>query len=184
MSCNITRGKAELACKDSVGGLKSIYIANYDDYDMTAVVGGTASGNPEMLLTDLGSLAEVYKYNLKNTGNVFDQTITSDRNNGVTLYDQVLTFILTKITAAMEYQVRMMALGRPIIFVETNHGKIFVIGLEHGAEISGTTATGGEMNSLNGYTLTATAQEREPIFYLDDATVTALKALVSVENLD
>jgi hypothetical protein len=39
------------------------------------------------------------------------------------------------------------------------------------------------MDSLNGYVLTATGMEPAPIFYLDDATVTALLALVSSDNI-
>lgn len=178
MACDISKGKAGLACKNGISGLKAIYMANYDDYEF--VTSSTTAGH---LLTDLGTLTEVFKYELKNTGNTFNQDITSSRDNGTTFYNQVINFILTKLSAEMEFQVKMMAWGRPQIFVEMNSGQIFLMGKEHGVEVAGTAGVGGTMDSLNGYTLTGTAMEKDPIFYLDPATVTALKALISELNI-
>lgn len=178
MACDITKGKNLLVCKDAVSGLKAIYIANYDNFDFV-----TSSTDAGHILTDLGSLTDVFKYELKNSGNTFNQDITSSRENGTTFFNQVLNFILTKITKEMEFQVKMMAWGRPLIFVEANSGQIFLMGAEHGCEISGKSEIQGTLDSLNGYTLTATAQEKEPIWYLDDTSKTALTALVSTDNL-
>ena len=75
MACDITKGKALLTCKDAVSGLKAVYIANYDNYDYT--VSSTQAGH---LLTDLGDLDVVYKFELKNSGNTFNQDITSSRD--------------------------------------------------------------------------------------------------------
>lgn len=178
MSCDLTKGKIELACKNAISGFKAIYVANFDDYGFI-----TSSTDAGHILTDLGDLAEVFKYELKNTGNNFQQDINSNRDTGTTFFNQVLTFILTKLSKEMEFQVKMMALGRPQIFVEMSSGQVFLMGINEGCEIGGTSAVGGAKDSLNGYTLTATAQERDPIFYLDDATVTALKVLVSTDNI-
>ena len=179
MACDITKGKTVLACKNTVSGLKAIYIANYADYGF--VTESTPSGHT---LTDLGTLDEVFKFELKNTGNTFQQDITSNRDNGTTFYNQVLTFILTRIGKEMEFQIKMLAWGRPQIFVEMLSGQVFLMGIEQGCEITGNSAVGGTMDSLNGYTLTATGMEKDPIFYLADAEVTALKALVSTDNIN
>lgn len=178
MACDITKGKAEIQCKDAVGGLKSIYIANYDDYEFV-----TSSTEAGQLLTDLGTLTEVFKYELKNSANIFQQDITSSRDNGTTLFNQVLTFTLTKMSAEMEFQIKMMAWGRPQIFVENNAKQIFLMGMEHGCEISGNSQIQGTLDALNGYVLTATGTEREPIYYLNGTASTALKALVSTDNI-
>lgn len=178
MSCDISRGKNLLSCKNAVSGLKAIYMANFDDYDF--VTQSNASGHT---MTDLGTLSEVFKFELKNSANTFQQDITSSRDNGTTFFNQVLNFTLTKLSAEMEFQVKMMAWGRPIIFVETNGGLFFAMGVEHGCEIAGNSQVQGTMDSLNGYVLTATGMEPAPIFYLDDATITALLALVSADNI-
>jgi hypothetical protein len=177
MACDVGKGKRR-DCKNAVSGFKKLYLANYDEYNM--VTSSTTTGH---LLTDIGDLVEVFGYDMKNTGNNFVQTINSSSDNGTTFYNQVLTFILTKLTAEMEFQVKMMAYGSPILFVELRSGQIFAMGLENGCDITGTAGVGGTMDSLNGYTLTATANEKEPIFYLDSASITALKALVSTSEV-
>ena len=179
MSCLLTKGKASLVCKNAISGFKAIYIANFDEYNYV-----TSSTDAGHILTDLGDLTEVFKYALKNTGNSFAQEIISSEDNGTTLFSQVLTFILTKLNKEMEFQVKMMAWGRPQIFVEMNSGQIFLMGLENGCNIAGTSSVGGAGDSLNGYTLTATANmEKDPIWYLEPAAITALKALVSTDNI-
>jgi hypothetical protein len=178
MACDITKGKGLLACKDAVSGLKAIYIANFDDYDFV-----TSSTDAGHLLTDLGDLDVVYKFELKNSGNTFTQDITSSRDNGTTFFNQTLNFVLTKLSAEMEFQIKMLAWGRPQIFVEANSGQFFLMGKEHGCEISGNSQIQGTMDSLNGYTLTAVGMEREPIWYLAAGEGDALIALVATASI-
>jgi hypothetical protein len=83
----------------------------------------------------------------------------------------------------MEYQVKMAAYGRPQIFVEMNSGQFFLMGLAHGCEIAGNSQVGGTMDSLNGYVMSATAMEKDPIWYLNNTTIAAMLALVSVDNI-
>lgn len=180
MSCDINRGLSGLACKDAVAGIRSIYIANWSEYDIVTV-SGTASGH---VITDLGDLAEVFKYEVKNDGNSFAETIESDRNTGVTVFNQVLTAILTKITKQKSVQVKLLAWGRVIVFIEFNSGDFLTIGLENGCEVTGSTNVEGSMQGNNNYTLTFTGMERVPAFFLDDASVIALKALVSTDVID
>jgi hypothetical protein len=177
--CSISKGKASLACKNVISGFKAIYMANFDEYDY--VTSSTTAGH---VLTDLGDLDEVFKFALKNTGNNFTQEIISSDDTGTTSFSQVLTFILTKLNSEMEFQVKMMAWGRPQIFVEMNTGQFFLMGKDNGCQVTGNSAVGGAADSLNGYTLTATASmEKDPIWYLSEDAVTALKALVSNVNV-
>jgi hypothetical protein len=178
MSCDITKCKNQLVCKDGISGLKAIYLANYDDYGFSGT--STESGHT---LTSIGTLAEVFKYELKNSANTFQQDITSSRDNGTTFFQQVVNFTLTKLSAEMEYQVKMAAYGRPQIFVEMNSGQFFLMGLAHGCEIAGNSQVGGTMDSLNGYVMSATAMEKDPIWYLNNTTIAAMLALVSVDNI-
>lgn len=180
MSCDLSRGLSGLACKNSVAGIRAIYLANWDDYDIVTT-SGTASGH---VITDLGDLDTVYKYEVKNDGNSFVETIESDRNTGTTVFNQVLTAVLTKISKQKSVQVKLMAWGRVIVFIEFNSGDFLTIGLENGCEVTGTTNVEGAMTGANNYTLTFTGMEREPAFFLDDASVTALKVLVSSDNID
>jgi len=178
MACDITKGKNLLVCKDAVSGLKAIYVANYDNYEFI-----TSSTDAGHLLTDIGNLTDVYKFELKNSGNTFVQDITSSRDNGTTFFNQTLNFVLTKLSAEMEFQIKMLAWGRPQIFVEANSGDFFLMGKEHGCEISGRSEVQGTMDSLNGYTLTAVGMEKDPIWYLTGSASTAMVALTSTQSV-
>lgn len=77
-----------------------------------------------------------------------------------------------------------MAYGRPHVFVEDYNGNVFVMGLEHGAEVTGgTVVTGAAMGDLSGYTLTLTAQEKVPANFLD-TTLSAAGVSVSATQIN
>jgi hypothetical protein len=178
--CDVSYGRIQPPCKNSVAGLKALFIANYDaDYDFV-VSSGTASGHA---LTDLGNLTEVFKYSLKNTNNTYNQTITSSSDTGTTLYNQVLNFTLTKVSAEMEFQVKNMVWGTPQIFLEFNTGQVILLGKDRGCDVSGNAQIDGNLDGLNAYVLTATANESEPAYFLDSTSTTSLRALVSTDNL-
>ena len=62
--------------------------------------------------------------------------------------------------------------GRPHVVVEDYNGNCMMMGLAHGADVSGgSIVTGAAMGDLSGYTLTFTAQEVSPANFMDvDAT--------------
>lgn len=184
MSCEkITKGKNTLSCRNNVGGLKNIYFANDGEYDFTATspVGSTSSIT--FTITDLGTLDEVFQYRLKNSGNTFQEDITVSEDNGTVMYSQVLNVTLVKVNEDMDLQAYKMATSNPKIFVETNSGKVFLLGKENGCILSGNSQVQGTLDAINGYQLTFTSNERYPKHFLDSAAVTALKALVSEENI-
>ena len=144
-----------------MSGLKAIYIANYDDYEF--VTSSTEAGH---LLTDLGSLSEVFKFELKNSGNTFNQDITSSRDNGTTLFTQTVNFTLPKLSSELEFQMRMLVFGRPQIFVETNSGQVILLGEKYGCEVTAKSEVGGTLDAKTGYSLVAVATEPSPVWYL------------------
>lgn len=176
MSCNVSLGY-KLPCKNDVGGFKAMYIANFDDYAIVAA--SSASGHE---ITSLGTLAAVHKYDLKNSGNSYVETVNSSRDNGTTSYNQVMTAVLTGINKELDFQLKMMSYGNPIVFVEMSSGKVLCMGLTQGAELAGTLKNvAGTLEGAVNATLTLTANEPEPSFLLNASSVTALKALVGTQ---
>lgn len=180
MSCNITKGLDILACKNTVAGIRRLYLSNWDDYDFVL---GTASAQE---ITDLGTLgtASVFQYEVKNDGNSWAETSEGDRNTGTTVFNQVTTAVLTKLTAEKQYQLKLMSWGRLLVFVEFNSGDILVSGLENGCEATFASNVEGAMNGANAYTLTLTGMESESAYFLTDSAKTALKVLVSSDNMN
>ena len=161
MSCTLTLGRKE-PCKDTVGGLKAVYFTDFGDY-------GTVTETDDEI-TDLTGTFTAFKYELKGNSS-FEQAITSSRENGTTFFDQTLTLTLKKLSKETNKELKLLAYGRPHVAVEDYNGNVFVMGLQHGAEVTGgTVSTGAAMADLSGYTLTLNGQETKPANFVASPT--------------
>jgi hypothetical protein len=188
MACDITHGRLE-QCKDVVGGLQSIYILNYGDYDpITDVIYSATIGQEDLITTiNLPALTQIYRYELKGT-NSFETTITSSRENGTTFFEQVLAITLKKQDAQTHKQIKLLTYGRPNIIVRTNANQFFIAGLARGMDVTaGTIGNGTALGDMNGYSLTFTGQEAVPANFLDctnEATLAALLTITTAEIIN
>jgi hypothetical protein len=169
MACLISAGKL-LGCKDQRGGYKNLYFANYDDYSFVIAAHE---------VTSLGSLDEVFKYEVKATTNTLTETGTSSQDNGTFLNAQSLAVTLPKLSADLQAQVQLICASRPYVFVEDYNGNILLVGASNGTMSNCTKVTGGAGADLSGFTLTIAGEESNLSPFLDSATKSALFALVS-----
>jgi len=161
MACDLTKGRKE-PCKDVVGGLKAVYFTDFGDY-------GTVTETDDEI-TDMTGTFVAFKYELKGNSS-FEQTITSSRENGTTFFEQTLNLTLKKLSKEDNKELKLLAYGRPHVAVEDYNGNVFVMGLQHGADVTGgTVSTGAAMADLSGYTLTLSAQELKPANFVDSPT--------------
>tara|TARA_B110000285_G_scaffold203670_1_gene239957 strand:+ start:2457 stop:3005 length:549 start_codon:yes stop_codon:yes gene_type:complete len=161
MACDLTLGRKE-PCKDVVGGLKNLYLVDFGD------IGTITYTNDE--ITDLSGTFSAYKYELKGNSS-FEQAITASRENGTTFFDQTLNLTLKKLSKEDNKEIKLLAYGRPHVFVEDYNGNVMLMGANHGADVNGgTIVTGGAMADLSGYTLTMNAQETLPANFIGGAT--------------
>ena len=165
MACDLTRGRKE-PCKDVVGGLRAVYFVDFGDL-------GTVTQTDDEITDMTGDSSNnltAYKYELKGNSS-FEQTITSSRENGTTFFEQTLNLTLKKLSKEDNKELKLLAYGRPHVAVEDYNGNVFMMGLEHGAEVTGgTVSTGAAMGDLSGYTLTLAAQELKPANFIDSPT--------------
>ena len=162
MACDLTKGRA-LPCRESVGGIKAVYFVDFGD--LGAV---TVSATDEV--TDMGGAFSAYKYELKGASSV-EQTINASRENGTVFFDQAVSLTLPQLSKEDNNELKLMAYGRPHIVVEDYNGNAYLVGREHGADVTGgTIVSGGAMGDLSGYTLTFNAMERTPANFIAGAT--------------
>ena len=162
MACDLSLGR-KVPCKDVVGGIKAVYFIDYGD--ITIAYDSTDTD----LIEDLGAVT-AYEYELKGNSS-FEQTFTSSRENGTTFFEQTLNLTLTKLSKEDNKELKLLAYSRPHVVIHDYNGNAFLMGAEHGAEVSGgTIVTGGAMGDLSGYTLTLSAQEQVPANFLEGAT--------------
>lgn len=141
----------KLPCKDVVGGIRTVYFADYGTLGTITITAGVVTA-----IT--GSGTNFYKYDVKG-GNNLEQTITSSDENGTTFYAQTLTAVLTKMDVATQVEIQKIVLQRPHCFIEDNNGNYFAVGLTRGCNVNGKVSTGTALGDMNGYTLTITAEE-------------------------
>jgi len=175
MSCNITVGRG-LSCKDSVSGLKAIYIVNYDDLDYENVAFDSTNTDEVETWTPAAQL-NMYKYELKGA-NGFETTIESSRENGTTVFNGALSIQLKKQDVATHKTIKLLAYGRPRIVIRTMTNQFFLMGLEQGADLNGgTVSTGQALTDFNGYSLNFESSETIPSPFIKCSTEAELKTV-------
>jgi len=183
MACDITAGRIE-QCKDSVSGLKAMYLINFEDLNSdspTYVSYGTGDNVDEIIdwipVDDTTQLT-MYKFELKSTANSFTTAINSSRDNGTTFFEQTLVAALKRQDVVTHKNIKLLAYGRPRIIVRTMTDQFFLMGLDQGADVSaGEISSGSDLGSFNGYSLTFTAQEELPANFLLATSEAELKTL-------
>ena len=165
MACDLSLGRKE-PCKDVVGGIRAVYFTDFGDL-------GTVTQTDDEI-TDLSGTFTAFKYEVKGNSS-FEQNITSSRENGTTFFEQTLNLTLHKLSKEDNKELKLLAYGRPHVAVEDYNGNVFLMGLQHGADVSGgTIVTGAAMGDLSGYTLTLTAMETTPANFMTVDSTAAL----------
>ena len=161
MACDLSLGRKE-PCKDVVGGIRAVYFTDFGDL-------GTVTETDDEI-TDLSGTFTAFKYEVKGNSS-FEQNITSSRENGTTFFEQTLNLTLHKLSKEDNKELKLLAYGRPHVAVEDYNGNVFLMGLQHGADVSGgTIVTGAAMGDLSGYTLTLSAMEVKPANFVASPT--------------
>lgn len=162
MSCDLTGGRLK-PCKDAVGGIRKIHFVDFGD--LGAV---TVGSNDEV--TDMDGTFTYHTYDVKGNSSL-ETNIQSSLENGTTFFEQVVNVTLHKLSKEDNKELKLMAYGRPHVFLETFDGSLLLVGREHGAEVTGgTMVSGTAMGDLQGYTLTLTANETTMPNFVDGAT--------------
>jgi hypothetical protein len=172
MACLLTSGRA-LPCKSSVGGLKAVYFADYGTLGTTTIASGE--------ITAISGTPDFFKFDIKGNSSL-ETTINSSRENGTTFYTQTLNLTLPALDKATQEEIKILATARPHVAIEDYNGNFFLVGLEHGAEVTGgTVVSGAAMGDLSGFTLTLEGQETAPAFFVTPAIITDDTSAVQID---
>lgn len=168
MACDISLGRA-LKCKDSVAGIAWVGFVN--NGDLTGVTYDAT--NTDVIETVTGT-PTAYIWKTKE-GSTFTQNIVSSRENGTSVFEQVLELKFPKLTTADHKQIKLLVYGNPLCVVGDNNGNIFIAGLERGMDVTGgTIVTGTALGDFSGYTLTLTGMEKVPANFMEATDFTSL----------
>ena len=172
MACLLTTGR-NLNNKNRVGGLKAVYFADF----------GTLGTVTEVLgeITVLSGTPDWFQYDLKGNSSL-ETTINSSREAGTTFYTQTLNLTLPVLDKATQEEIKILAVTRPHIAVEDYNGNYFLVGLQHGADLTGgTIVSGAGMADLSGFTLTMEANEIAPAQFVIESVITNQASAVKID---
>lgn len=156
MSCNLTSGFT-LDCRDSVGGIKSIYVSTTDSVDSYTEMDGEIS---EITMDEVEGV--FYKYELRKQTSDFTETIEASDENGTLFYEQELNVMLSRMEANKRNELFLVAKAPVVAIVEDRNGKFWILGQENGLTLGGSATSGTAMGDRNGYELVFTGQESAP----------------------
>lgn len=181
MACELTNGFA-LECNDLVGGIKNIYIAQFEDVTLAETDGTTTS------ITAGTNGDKIFKYALEQGVGNFTETIVSSRENGTHHFEQSVTLSLNKMTAVKRNQIKLLAQNKLMIFCELNQKSalsrtIIVLGHMHGLTLTGGAVgqSGTAFADRVGHELTFSGNQEDPhLFVEDNATIFGADSLSSI----
>lgn len=150
MSCPITLNGIELGCKDSVGGVKRVYILSKDNL-LTAPIFDT-DGKINTLVYDKYDL---YEYDFRKQTGMLTSTESQTEANDTHFYTTDLALKFNKLEADKALEIHELAKGELIIVVLDNNGKYWYLGLDNGVTVSASVGmTGTNYGDRNGYEIT------------------------------
>ena len=166
MACIIDSGRI-VDCKDSLGGLKAVYIGNYIDMvSQTAWLAAT-SDTVTSIAGGAGDLADqtFYEFELRPELSSLVVNYQADAASGTTFFEQVLSLTFQKLDATDIATIKELCQGRPNIWVLDNNQKCWLIGAEFGCNVSGgNLQTGMAYSDMSGFTMDLTGREQNPIW--------------------
>ena len=161
MACNLTRSRAE-ACKDTVAGIKKIYFA---DFGALGTITSVDDEITDMTGTTIGAVDNsltLFTYEVKGN-NSFETTINASRENGTVFYEQALNITLKKLTKEDHKELKLLAAGRPHIFIVDQNDNVFLMGKENGADVTaGTVSTGNALGDFQRLQLNLYCNGKSP----------------------
>ena len=142
-NCEIDGGRT-VGCKESLGGVKAVYIGNFVD-----IPAGTG-------FVDTADVVSV----------IAAQTFYK--------FEQVLSCTFQLLDSTDVADIRNLCQARPNIWVEDNNLNVFLIGAEYGCNVTGgNIQTGAAFSDMSGYTIDFTAREQNPIYFAAGVTAAA-----------
>ena len=167
MSCVLTGG-IPLACLENTGGVKNIYIGDFDEATVFTY-------DAEDIIDTVTSTKTYYAFKFRPQTAGFTEELTKSLENGTTFWTQTSTMIFHKMDAPKRNKILSLSAASLHVIVQTQNGDYWWLGLANGADVSAAaTGAGTAYGDKNGYDLTITGLEPVSAHQLSAAAFAAL----------
>ena len=174
--CNLASG-VSLDCRESVGGVKVVYIRSLTagTMTMTATAGAITSFSADSTnYTTSASIttAPFYKFEVPKQAAVLTENGTFSDENGTAFFTQELTLPINKLGGAKQVILNALAKSeRLCVIVEDGNGERWILGNELGAiATSSAGGTGTAFGDRNGYSVVIQGISTSPMYEVNFAS--------------
>ena len=173
MACSQVLNGIAADCQTNVGGIREIYIANYDD--VSAV---TLDETSNMIKTiTMVDTAKFKKYAFKKNTSSMTSTLNVDPANGINFVQTDLALVFAKQETVKRMEIAKLSLGELRIIVLDANGKYWFLGQEEFVSATaGTAETGTNRTDGNKYTITLSDYSASYPYEVDPTIVAELIA--------
>lgn len=167
--CNQQLAGITLDCQTSMGGIKTVYIANYGDVTGIEKEGDVISG---LTMAD-GATFKPYQFR-KGTSNM-TSTLTADETTGLNYVTTEVNLVFTKMDTAKRVELSALSIGQlAVIVLDSNGIYWYVTPDDYAAASAGGAETGTAKGDRNAFTLTLTAENTTYPIEIKDTAVQAV----------
>lgn len=171
MSCVQALNGIAADCQTNVGGVREVYIANFDDVT-TIEVDGTSN----MISTiTMAASAKFKKYAFKKNTSSMTSTLNVDPANGVNFVQTDLSLVFAKQETVKRMEIAKLSLGELRVIVLDANGKYWFLGQEEFVSATaGTAETGVNRQDGNRYSITLTDYSASYPYEVDPTIIAGL----------
>ena len=148
--CNQTLAGITLDCTNSMGGIKTVYIANYGDVEDVKV-----GEDGEITTITMKDSATFKPYQFRKQTGSMTSTLNVDETTGLNYVSTELSLVFTKMETAKRLELAALSIGQLAVIVEDCNGMFYYLGKDDYVSASaGGANTGTSKSDANSYTLT------------------------------
>lgn len=149
MACAQTLAGIVRDCNPNMGGLRSVYLANFADVDSITVTSSVVTA------ITMVSSKKFYKYEfVRNTASM-SSNYSVNAENGTTYVETDLLMVFNRMDTTKRLEIVALAQGELVAIVEDNNGNMWYLGYDEPLTLNaGDGLTGTARADRNGYSVT------------------------------
>lgn len=182
-NCLISSGRGHF-CQGQVGGIKTIFLANWYDANKITLVTAAADTGIVSALTTASALS-FYQFDLDRQTSSFNQTITTG-GGGAINYEQALDVHMSHDSQESWARMQNVTEGVFQVIILDNNGVYYLAGVDNGISVTGGSfAHGGDVAFTDyvGYIMQLVGSEPFPAFNLTTTSpFTAFASDITLET--
>ena len=171
MPCTQSLSGIARECSPNMGGIKAVYMANFEDVATVTITSDEVSG-----ITMAGTPPKkFYAYYFNPNTSSFTTTMQTNRENGTLYFETVLSLVFPKQDATKRVEINALAQAGLMAIVQDSNDNYWLLGYNDPLLMTtGTAETGVNRADRNGYALELTDAQNQMPYTVDDTIIAGL----------